>query len=157
MTPKSASHFLSSFCKKKKEAELLVDELISLNGLKTKCQEVHLRGAAANLNAQCKRITAVINEYYQMMSFFNHTLNKMKENDVELQILLHKRYFENKKWEQIAEEMNYSCSHIFRLKKQAIFIFSLIATENNKRHEKTRIVYNRKNPNKIKIKKEMAF
>ena len=100
------------------ELNALLDETNIMQNMVDKCDNANAKSAAAAIRRYSAKINTKVQEYIHTLEEIKLVIDAVPNADC--RSLLIKRYLQNKTWEQIAEDMNFSLTHIYRLRKKAL-------------------------------------
>ena len=113
-----ADAFLSQAAKVRRELDALLSEAEYMQNLAEKCDNANAKSAAATVRRYGAKINAKVKEYLNLRDKVQTVINAVADDDC--RGLLLRRYINNERWEHIAEDMNFSVAHIYRLRKKAL-------------------------------------
>ena len=109
---------LSQVYKIQRELETLLDEANMMYKLAVDCDGAGAKSAAATVRRYADKINGKVSEYLRLLQKVKTAIDEIDDSDC--RVLLTKYYLQHKTWEEIADEMNYSTAHIYRLRKKAL-------------------------------------
>jgi len=111
-------HYLSQMEIISDELNALLDETNIMQNMADKCDNANAKSAAAIIRRYSAKVNTKVQEYIHALEEVKLVIDAVPKADCRL--LLIKRYLQNKTWEQIAEDMNFSLTHIYRLRKKSL-------------------------------------
>ena len=118
MNTQKATKFLAQIHKLDTELEALLAEADLMQKLAADCDGANAKSAAVTIRRYSAKINAKVNQYIGAREKVGSVIENVADDDCRL--LLVKRYLHGETWEKIAEEMNFSAAHIFRLRQKAL-------------------------------------
>ena len=118
MTVTQVKKLLQTVAESEGEVKALLDEAEMMEKLAVSCDGTDAKTAAAVTRRYGALLHAKVNAHLALRQKIRDEIALLPDADCRL--LLTKRYLLGEKWERIAEDMNFSTTHIFRLHNKSL-------------------------------------